>query len=409
MALFEFEAMDADGRVRRGRMEASGEGELVAALQARAQRPLSVRAVPAGSVARGGRGAARWSVQARPFPGDGRIQFVNQLAALLGASQPLDRALQILQDMPGDAATRAVLQGVRERVLAGQSLSAAMAAQDSVFPRLDVGLVRAGEAGGSLPATLTQLADYLERQRALRARVVGALVYPAVLLAVVVAALLFLLAYVLPQFAAMYSSLEVELPWFSSSVLAVGLAARAHGPWVLGVLAIALAAAWLRLRQDDARLALDRAVLGWRWVGGLLARLETARLARTLGTLVGNGVPVLDALSLSREVLVNRALAQDLEQAVVQVRSGRSLASALADGRRIPPLALNMVQVGEESGALDVMLLKVADTFERDSELAISRLLTAMVPVITLLLAAAVGLVILAVLVPLYDLTGAIG
>lgn len=408
MALFEFEAIDAAGRVRRGRMEAPGQAELVAALQAQAQMPLQVRQLADGvSAAGGGAGLTRW--RRAPFPGDGRIQFTTQLAALLGAGQPLDRALQILVDMPGDEPTRAVLARVRERVVAGQSLSAAMAAQGEVFPRLDVGLVRAGEAGGSLPETLVQLADYLERRRAVRARVVGALVYPAVLLAVVVAALLFLLAYVLPQFASMYESLEVELPWFSRSVLALGLAARAHGAWLVLLALGAALAGWARLRQPGARLAVDAWLLRRRWIGPLLARLETARLARTLGTLAGNGVPLLDALALSREVVANRALAADLEKAVVEVRNGRSLAAALGDGRRLPVLALNMVQVGEESGALETMLLKVADTFERDSEQATNRLLAVLVPAVTVVLAAAVGLVILAVLIPLYDLTGAIG
>jgi len=405
MALFEFEAIDAGGRIHRGRLEAAGEAEALAALRAQARLPLQLRPLAAGREGAGLR--LRWGQQ--PFPGDGRIQFITQLGTLLGAGQPLDRALAILADMPLDAPSRAVLQRVRAQVVAGQPLSAALAAQDGVFPRLDVGLVRAGEAGGNLPATLAQLADYLERRRAVRARVVGALVYPAVLLAVVLAALLFLLAYVLPQFAAMYQSLEVELPWFSRAVLALGLGARAHGAWVLLLAAIAAALAWARLRQPAARLALDAWLLRRRWIGPLLARLDTARLARTLGTLLGNGVPLLDALALAREVVANRALAADLEQAVVEVRSGRSLAAALARGRRFPALALNMVQVGEESGALDAMLLKLADVFERDSEQASARLLALLVPAVTVLLAAVVGLVILAVLVPLYDLTGAIG
>jgi len=294
-------------------------------------------------------------------------------------------------------------------VRGGAPLSTALERQHGLFSRLYVNMVRAGEAGGSLHETLQRLADYLERSRALQGKVVNALVYPAILLVVVGGALLFLLGYVVPQFAQMYESLDVALPWFTNAVLQLGLFVRDW--WILllvvpGVLALLFER---KLRQPAFRLALDGWLLQRRSIGRLLGELETARLARTLGTLLRNGVPLLGALGIARNVLGNRALAADVDTAADEVKNGAGLSLALSRGKRFPRLALQMIQVGEESGALDTMLLKAADTFEQDSARRIDRLLAAMVPAITLVLASVVGAVIVAVLVPLYDLTNAIG
>ncbi|MNK13436.1 Type II secretion system protein F [compost metagenome] len=238
---------------------------------------------------------------------------------------------------------------------------------------------------------------------------INALIYPAILLAVVGGALLFLLGYVVPQFALMYESLDVALPWFTQWVLAAGLVVREGWLAMIVVPALALLVIERKLRQPAFRLAMDAWLLQRKGIGPLLAKLETARLARTLGTLLRNGVPLLAGLGIARNVLGNRALAADVDAASDEVKNGSGLSLALGRGKRFPRLALQMIQVGEESGALDTMLLKTADTFEQESARAIDRLLSAMVPVITLVLASVVGLVIVAVLVPLYDLTNAIG
>jgi general secretion pathway protein F len=339
----------------------------------------------------------------------GVVQFTQQLATLLGAGQPLDRALTILLELPEDDAARRALGDIRDAVRGGAPLSAALERQHGAFGRLYVNMVRAGEAGGSLHETLQRLADYLERSRALRARVVNALVYPAILLAMVGLSLLFLLGYVVPQFAAMYDSLDAELPWFSRLVLGLGEFVR---DWWIVVLALPLLAlAWLeRKRRDPAfQLRFDAWLLQRRLAGALAAKLDTARLARTLGTLLRNGVPLLAALGIARNVLDNRVLAADVEAAAEEVKNGIGLSAALGRGKRFPRLALQMIQVGEESGALDAMLLKAADTFEQDASITLDRLLAALVPAVTLLLALVVGVVIMAVLSPIYDLTSVVG
>ena len=405
MALYRYKALNARGEMLDGQMEAASDAEVALRLQEQGHLPVEARLASEGGLDP----AWRTLFKPRPFSGQRLVQFTQQLATLLGAGQPLDRALTILLELPEDESARRTIADVRDAVRGGAALSTALERQHGTFSRLYVNMIRAGEAGGSLHDTLARLADSLERSRALKGRVVNAMIYPAILLVLVGFSVLFLLGYVVPQFAAMYESLDAELPFFSRFILGLGLFVRDW--WLLLVVVPALAAWWFdRRRRDPAtREALDAWLLRQRFAGPLIAKLETARLARTLGTLLRNGVPLLSALGIARNVLDNRTLAADVDAAADEVRNGIGLSVALGRGKRFPRLALQMVQVGEESGALDAMLLKTADTFEQETSLALDRMLAALVPVVTVAMALIVGVVIMAVLMPLYDLTGAIG
>ncbi|MFY0185457.1 type II secretion system protein XpsF [Stenotrophomonas sp. PUT21] len=406
MPQYRYKALNAHGELFDGQMEAASEAEVAARLQDQGHMPMEARLASEGVA-----GASTWMalLRRKPFDGGALVQFTQQLATLLGAGQPLDRALSILLELPEDERTRRVITDIRDIVRGGAPLSTALERQHGLFSRLYINMVRAGEAGGSLHDTLQRLSDYLERSAELKGRVINALIYPAILLAVVGGALLFLLGYVVPQFALMYESLDVALPWFTQWVLTAGLVVREGWLIMIVVPAVAALVVERRLRQPATRLAVDSWLLQRKGIGPLLGKLETARLARTLGTLLRNGVPLLSGLGIARNVLSNRALAADVDAASDEVKNGNGLSASLSRGKRFPRLALQMIQVGEESGALDTMLLKTADTFEQESARAIDRLLSALVPVITLVLASVVGLVIVAVLVPLYDLTNAIG
>ncbi|MCX2919355.1 type II secretion system F family protein [Stenotrophomonas rhizophila] len=406
MPQYRYKALNTHGELFDGQMEAASEAEVAARLQDQGHMPMEARLASEGAA-----GASSWLalLRRKPFDGGALVQFTQQLATLLGAGQPLDRALSILLELPEDERTRRVITDIRDIVRGGAPLSIALERQHGLFSRLYINMVRAGEAGGSLHDTLQRLSDYLERSAELKGRVINALIYPAILLAVVGGALLFLLGYVVPQFALMYESLDVALPWFTQWVLTAGLVVREGWLIMIVVPAVIALAVERRLRQPAARLAVDGWLLQRKCIGPLLGKLETARLARTLGTLLRNGVPLLSGLGIARNVLSNRALAADVDAASDEVKNGNGLSASLSRGKRFPRLALQMIQVGEESGALDTMLLKTADTFEQESARAIDRLLSALVPVITLVLASVVGLVIVAVLVPLYDLTNAIG
>jgi general secretion pathway protein F len=405
MPLYRYKALNTRGETLDGQMEAASDGEVVLRLQEQGHLPIEAKLASEA----GGDGAWKALFKPKPFAGQRLVQFTQQLATLLGAGQPLDRALTILLELPEDEAAKRTINDVRDAVRGGTALSTALERQHGMFSRLYINMVRAGEAGGTLHETLQRLADYLERSRALRGRVINALIYPAILLVMVGLSLLFLLGYVVPQFATMYESLDATLPFFTRIVLGIGLFVRDW--WILLLVLPALAAWWFdrKLRDPAFRARFDEWLLRQKLFGPLVAKLETARLMRTLGTLLKNGVPLLVALGIGRNVLGNRALSSDVEAAADDVKNGVGLSTALAKGKRFPRLALQMVQVGEESGALDTMLLKTADTFEQETGQALDRMLAALVPVITMLLAAVVMVVILAVLIPIYDLTNVIG
>jgi general secretion pathway protein F len=339
------------------------------------------------------------------FTGDQLAQFTHQLATLLGAGQPLDRALGILLDLPEGERAKNMVERIRDRVRGGTTLSTALDEENGVFPRLYVSLVRAGEAGGSLDETLRRLADYLERSQALRGSIINALIYPAFLMVGVLGSLVLLLAYVVPQFVPIFADMQVPIPLITKVVLAIGTVISDWW-WAIGVFLVVLAMFLrLRLRDAETKLAFHGRLLTMRVAGPLLLKVETARIARTLGTQLKNGVPLLSSLAIARQVTSNRALDLALEQAAERVKGGSGLGSALSQTERFPRLALQMIQVGEEAGALDTMLLKVADTFDVEAKRAIDRLLAALVPTLTIVMTVMVAFIMAAILLPLLSLT----
>jgi general secretion pathway protein F len=405
MAQFRYQALSATGETLQGQMEAASAADVIAKLQEAGHIPVEARRTDEIAA------AASWTTmfQRKALTQEQIQQFTEQLATLLGAGQPLDRALAILLDLPESAEARKTIANVRDAVRGGTSLSAALEQQHGVFSRLYVSTVRAGEVGGSLHETLARLADYLDRSRALRARVVNALIYPAILVTMISLSMLFLLGYVVPQFQSMYDGLGAKLPLLTQIVLDIGNGVRDF--WWLIPIVVVVVLGWLdRKRRDPVwRRSLDAWMLKRKLLGSLIARLETARLARTLGTLIKNGVPLMQALTIARNVLGNRVLAEAVEVAAEEVKTGSGLSHALARRNVFPRLAVQMVQVGEESGELDGMLLKTADTFDRETAQAMDRFLTALVPALTVIMSIMVGVVILAILTPLYDLTSSIG
>jgi general secretion pathway protein F len=401
MAQFRYKAVSDVGEMLQGQMEAASVDEVIGRLQDQGHTPLEAQ--PADGVG-GGSGLAAL-LKRGPFTGDQLAQFTHQLATLLGAGQPLDRALSILLDLPEGEHAKKMVERVRDRVRGGNTLSSALDEEHGVFPKLYISLVRAGEAGGSLEETLRRLADYLERSQALRGSIVNALIYPAFLMVGVLGSLVLLLAYVVPQFVPIFADMQVPIPFITQVVLALGNTLQAWWWLILLLLGGGLFVWRARLRDPQARLAWHTRVLTLRLVGPLLLKVETARIARTLGTLLKNGVPLLGALTIARQVTANRALDKALSEAHEQVKGGNGLSLALGQSKLFPRLAMQMVQVGEEAGQLDTMLLKVADTFELESKRAIDRLLAALVPALTIVMTVMVAFIMAAILLPLLSLT----
>ena len=401
MTQFRYRAVSAAGEMLQGQMEAASLDEVVSRLQDQGHTPLDARAADSGAASGG---MAGWFKRGA-FTGDQLAQFTHQLATLLGAGQPLDRALGILMDLPEGASAKQLIERVRDRVRGGTPLSQALDDEHSVFPKLYISLVRAGEAGGSLEDTLRRLADYLERSQQLRGSIINALIYPAFLMVGVLGSLLLLLAYVVPQFVPIFEDMQVPIPLITQVVLAIGNTLQSWWWALLILLILGVLIARSRLRDPAVKLAWHTRLLTMKLVGPLLLKVETARIARTLGTLLKNGVPLLTSLGIARQVTGNKALDLALAQASEQVKEGAGLSFALAQAQRFPRLALQMVQVGEEAGQLDTMLLKVADTFELESRRAIDRLLAALVPALTIVMTVMVAFIMAAILLPMLDLT----
>ena len=404
MPLFEYKAVAPSGETVQGTMEAASLDLVVLKLQEAGNIPLQARESGSGGFSLFNLRLGRRGMSTREVG-----QFTQQLSTLLGAGLPLDRSLQVLIDLSENERIRRTVMEIRDRVREGGSLSDALDEQHGTFNRLFVNMVRAGEIGGTLDTTLARLTDYLERSRDLKDSVVSALIYPILLLVLAAGSLILLLVYVIPQFTPIFEELGGDLPLITKIVLGVGSALQNFW-WAMGLMAFG-AVYWFRkmLADPERRLAWDQRVLAMRWVGDLVAKMETARLTRTLGTLLSNGVPLLSALSIARNVITNTVLQQDVNDAAREVKTGGGLARNLAKAERFPRLALQMISVGEETGQLDAMLLKVSDTYDIEVRNTIDRLLSVFTPVVTLFLAVLIGTIVMSVLVAILSINDLVG
>lgn len=404
MTIYRYTAVTPAGDMLEGQMEAASADEVIARVQDAGNIPLT--AVEADAASGAGLGSLLRKQDMSPKQ---VTAFTDQLATLMGAGQPLDRALQILLDLPESEKAKKLIGRIRDQVREGSSLSDALEAQHGSFTRLYINMVRAGEIGGTLERTLRRLAEYMDRSQKLRSSVISALIYPAILVIAVLGAIFMLLVFVVPQFVPMFEDMGAELPLMTRIVLAFGNLLT--GWWWLLIGGVMLVVVWFQrqMAQPDSRRGWDERFLRLGMIGTLVLRLDTARLARTLGTLLQSGVPLLQALSIARNVLSNSVLAEAVDEATELVKTGDGLAYALGQQKRFPKLALQMVAVGEESGELDTMLLKVADTFDSESRATIDRLLAALTPVLTLVMAVTVGLIMMALLLPIMTIMSTVG
>ncbi|HMA97985.1 MAG TPA: type II secretion system F family protein [Wenzhouxiangella sp.] len=398
MAVFEYKAVTPGGETLTGEMEAPSQDLVIARLQEMGNIPVSAREVGSGlrlnSLFRGRRGLNQREV------GD----LTQQLATLLAAGLPLDRSLGILADLAENERVRELVEQVRNHVREGGSLSEGLEQRHGVFSRFYINMVRAGEIGGSLDQTLSRMAEYMERAKELKDGVVSALIYPALLVVLAVASLILLMVYVIPQFTPMFEDFGGELPLLTQIVVGVGEVLQ--GYWWALIAGALVVVVWFRTQMSRpvSRRAWDRRFLRTRWLGDVIAKIETARLTRTTGTLLVNGVPLLSALSIAKNVMTNTVLAEDVAEAASQVKTGSPLARALVKSDYFPRLALQMVNVGEETGKLDEMLLKVADTYDREVKTTIDRLMALLVPALTLGLAVLIGIIVMSVLMAILSI-----
>lgn len=401
MALYHFKAVSQSGEPQEGRLEGADQQAIVRQLQQRGLIPLSVE--PAGD-----RSASILNMKlslGRKGTSERQIQALTQdLAALLKAGVPLERALSIMIQVRDREEDTRLLNRIREGIQRGQPLSAVLAEQDTGFSPFYLNMIRAAEISGNLEQGLADLAVYLERSRQLREKALSALIYPAILLLVSAASLLIILTYVIPQFQQLFADMGQAMPLPTRIVIGTADFIKNTGLWLLLGLLLLLLYVRRRLHEPRIRLAWHRLQLNLPLVGPLIQRLEVARFSRSLGTLMKGGVPLLGALDIARQTLGNQLLMEILAEAGNGLKEGKRLAEPLQASGRFPPLAIQMIRVGEETGQLEEMLIRVADTYDREVENAIQRLLTILEPVLILGLGVLIAGIIISMLVAILSI-----
>ena len=403
MPFFAYKAADQRGQTIDGVMEATDARSVVERLQRDAYFPIQVAPQREHS---GLAGVARAGWRQRGIRGRDVVAFTQQLATLLEAGLPIDRALGIQEGLTASPRLRAIIGDVLRSVRGGTSLGEALAKHHPrPFSRLYVNMVRAGERGGVLEQTLRRLAEFLEEAQEFRDTLVSALIYPTLLAAVGGAAVVFLMTFVIPRFADIFRDLGSTIP-LPTQVLMVVSAWLRHYWWaVAGALLVVALSIRVWVATPAGRLQADRIILRVPLLGPIALQTEVARFARITGTLLRSGVPMLAALGVVKEMMGNQVLARAVDGLGDGVRGGAGLSKPMVDTGAFPALAVHMVRVGEETGRLDEMLLKVGATFETDTRKNLKRMVALIEPGIILVMGLVVGFIVVAMLLAILSIT----
>lgn len=399
MGAFEYSALDGGGRELQGVLEGDSARQIRQQLRDKGWVPLSVDEVVQRKTPSGRGLSLRHRVNATDL-----ALITRQLATLARSGLPLEEALNTVSQQADKPHLKSLLLGVRARVLEGHSLAAGLEDFPHVFPELYRATVVAGEQSGHLDIVLERLADYTEARQHMRQKIMQALLYPTLLTATALLVAGFLLAYVVPQVVQVFEHSGQQLPWLTRALIALSAFLQHHGLTLLLAAAAAGVGLRLLLRNEGVRTAYHRLLLGLPLVARLVRGLNTARLARTLSILSASGVPVLDALNISAQVLSNLPMRGAVTQAALRVREGASIHTALKHSGYFPPMTTQLIASGEASGNLDAMLERAATNQEREVETLIATLMGVFEPALILLMGLLVLVIVLATLLPIFEL-----
>jgi general secretion pathway protein F len=403
MPAYRYEALDGEGRAKTGLLEGDNARAVRQQLRAQALVPLEVSPVGAGT-AGAAAGSLRSTLRRRVFGSTGLAVWTRQLAGLVGSGLPLERALTALSDEADDPKQRELVAHLRAEVNAGSPFARALGSAPREFDDVYRAVVAAGEQSGALGAVLERLADDLEERQALRAKLIGAALYPAIVSLVALAIVVFLVTYVVPQVASVFTSSKRALPMLTVAMMGLSDFVRAWG-WLMLLAAVAGAIALaLALRNEGFRERFDAAWLKLPLIGRLARGYNAARFAGTLAMLAGAGVPILKALQAAAETLSNRSMRVDALDALVAVREGAPLASALASKKRFPGLLAMFSRLGEQTGRLPEMLDRAARQLGTEVQRRALALATILEPLLIVAMGVVVMLIVLAVLLPIIQL-----
>ena len=398
MPTFRYKAYNAVGGAVAGIVDADSERQALQQLKGQGLMPREVREEGAAENA-----SASFSFQ-RGISAADLALFTRRLATLVASSVPLFEAMGSLHEQEESGKLKQVLVRVRDRIAEGASLSRAFAAEPRVFGESYVSMVAAGEASGALDAVLERLADFLEEQEQVRGRVTSALAYPILMVLVGGGVMLFLLTAVIPKIVVIFEDSKAALPLITIALIKLSHFLRGWW-WIPAGLAIASVPLYRKaMLRDNLRLKRDDLLLRLPVAGGMLQRLILSRFARVLGLLLSSGVPIIRALEITSEVLVNRVYRAFLREVMEEVAQGGSLSGSLRKNPLFPPLLVHLAAVGEKSGELEAMLLKAGIAYEREFNAGLTRLMGLMEPLLVLAMGVAVGTVVLAVLLPIFEM-----
>lgn len=397
MPAYAFEALHPDGQSRKGTLEADTAKAARSQLRSQGLVPLQVQAVAAGTQA-----ASRWS--RRVFGGSVLAVWTRQLAGLVGSGLPLERALASLSSEAETEAERNLVAQLRAEVNSGSTFARALAQHPQEFSGIYVAVIGAGEQSGKLGLVLEHLANDLEDQQALHAKLLGAALYPAIVSAVALCIVLFLVTYVVPQVASVFAGSKRALPLLTVLMLALSDFVRSYGLWLLLLVAAGAFAAQRALRVPALRYRFDAAWLELPVLGRLSRSYNAARFASTLAMLAAAGVPILKALQAASDTLSNEAMRADAQEALVAVREGAPLASALSQKKRFPGLLSMFARLGEQTGQLPAMLQRAAQQLSSEVQRRAMQLATVLEPLLIVVMGLVVMLIVLAVLLPIIQM-----
>ena len=399
MPAYSFEALDPQGQTRRGVLEADTARHARSQLRAQDWVPLKIDLQQA---AKTGLQTVIW--ESKVFGNDALAVWTRQLAGLVGAGLPLERALSTLSQEAETPRQRDLVSALREEVNAGATFAKALAQHPREFSAIYLAVIAAGEQSGHLDMVLESLAEDLQTQQALRNKLLAATLYPAIVSVVALLIVFFLLTYVVPQVAQVFSSNQQALPWLTTFMLGLSALVQALWVWVLLLVAVGFWVLRLALRQSDFRQRFDAAWLQLPLIGRLSRGYNAARFASTLAMLAAAGVPILKALQAASDTLSNAAMRRDAQEAYAMVREGAPLASALAQHARFPRLLVMFARLGEQTGTLPTMLQRTAQQLGEEVQRRAMQLATILEPLLIVVMGAVVMLIVLAVMLPIIQL-----
>jgi type IV pilus assembly protein PilC len=414
MPTYSFEAMNSSGQEVKDEVEAATNEEAIAKIRGKGFFPTKVREKAAKRQAKKKAGAEMGPVQTKRkmpisiggVPRKQLVGFTRQLSTLQDAGLPILRSLQILEGQQRPGLLKAIIGGVADEVEGGGTLSDAMAKFPKAFDKLYVNMINAGEAGGVLDLILARLADFMEKAAKLKKKVIGAMVYPAVVITIAIGIVSLIMIVVIPKFEKIFHDFKVELPAITKALLAV---ARWFGPgygwcYVLCTPIVFMLLVKLIRLSEGGKYVIDAIKLKIPILGGILGKTAIARFTRTLGTLISAGVPILDAINITKETCGNEVYTRALSKVHDAIREGESMADPLRATKVCDAIVVNMIDVGEETGDLDKMLIKVADNYDSDVDVLVGSLISILEPVMVVFLGLIVGFIVVALFAPMITL-----